>query len=243
MPQLYGLIGYPLTHSFSPDHFNRKFAEEGIHAQYRSFPIATIKEYPQLLEAHKRLAGLNVTIPYKEAVIPYLHQLDAVATAVGAVNCIQIENGVTTGYNTDVTGFERSLVPLLQPHHGRALVLGTGGSARAVSYVLKKLGIAITEVSRSSALGLLTYRDLTPDIVRAHPMIINTTPSGMYPNIGAFPPIPYEALDDKHLLYDLIYNPAETLFLKHGKQQGASTKNGMEMLILQADACRDIWHI
>jgi len=243
MPKLYGLIGYPLTHSFSPDHFNAIFRDEDIYAEYRSFPILTIKEYPTLLTANPRLKGLNVTIPYKEAVMPYLNDIDSIARVTGAVNCIDIRDGVTTGYNTDVVGFEKSLIPLLQPHHTRALVLGTGGAAKAVIYVLRKLGIAHTEVSRSSALELLTYRDLTPTIMAEHTMVINTTPSGMYPNIDAFPPLPYEALTDKHLLYDLIYNPMETKFLAQGKAQGAQIKNGMEMLVLQADACREIWGV
>ena len=243
MPQLYGLIGYPLTHTFSPDHFNKKFLEEGIYAEYRSFPIASIKEYPALLKANPRLAGLNVTIPYKEAVMPYLDNIDSVARVTGAVNCIAIKDGKTTGHNTDVIGFEQSLLPLLQPRHRKALVLGTGGAAKAVVYVLQKLGIDHTEVSRSSALGLLTYRELTPDIMAAHTLIINTTPSGMFPNTDAFPPLPYDALTDKHLLYDLIYNPEETKFLTQGKAMGAAIKNGMEMLILQADACRVIWSI
>ena len=243
MAALYGIIGYPLSHSFSPGYFNSLFAGEKIEATYQPFPIAAIAEYPTLVVEHPELRGLNVTIPYKEAIIPYLDELDDAARETGAVNCIKLEGRRSTGYNTDIIGFEESLRPLLQPHHTRALVLGTGGAAKAVIYVLKKAGISYTEVSRSSALGHLTYRDLTPDILGRHKLIINTTPSGMYPNVQSCPQLPYEALGKDHLLYDLIYNPEETLFLKKGKEQGAAIKGGTEMLIMQANASRRIWGI
>jgi len=243
MAALYGIIGYPLSHSFSPGYFNSLFAGEGIDAGYQAFPIAAIAEYPSLVVANPDLRGLNVTVPYKEAVIPYLDKVDDAAREIGAVNCVKFDGRHTTGYNTDVIGFEDSLQPLLGPQHTHALLLGTGGAAKAVIYVLKKLGISYAEVSRSSALGHLTYRDLTPDIMKRHKLIINTTPSGMYPNVQSCPQLPYEALTKDHLLYDLIYNPAETLFLAKGKEQGAATKNGMEMLIMQANACRRIWGI
>ncbi|WP_276133316.1 shikimate dehydrogenase family protein [Polluticoccus soli] len=237
----YGIIGYPLGHTFSPGYFTKKFADEGIDAVYKSFPLEQITELPELLQQQTELRGLNVTIPYKEAVLQYLDETDAAAKAVGAVNCIHITDGNTKGYNTDIIGFEQSLLPLLQPHHRRALVLGTGGAAKAVAYVLNKLGIDYRKVSRSGQPEVVSYDDLTPELISAHTLIINTTPLGMYPDIYSFPPIPYDAIGAEHLLYDLIYNPAETRFLSLGKANGATVKNGMEMLHLQAEASWQIW--
>jgi shikimate dehydrogenase len=238
---LYGLIGYPLTHSFSPAYFQAKFAQLGVDAAYKAFPLKIIDELPHLLAAHADLRGLNVTIPYKQAVIPYLRELDETAAKTGAVNCIAITGGKLKGYNTDVTGFLLSLRPLLRHCHRHALVLGTGGAFRAVTYVLDQLGISWQLVSRNKAFGALTYEDVTPAIIKAHTLIINTTPLGMYPDVDAAPSIPYEALTSQHLLYDLIYNPPETRFLSLGKAQGATIKNGLEMLHLQADASWEIW--
>lgn len=238
---LYGLIGYPLTHSFSPAYFAEKFEKLGIKASYRAFPLENIDELPALLAAHSDLKGLNVTIPYKQAVIPYLDELDATATGAGAVNCISIAAGKRKGYNTDVLGFLNSLKPLLAPHHTQALILGTGGAARAVAYALGSLGIKYTKVSRLEMAGVLSYDELTAAVIQEHTLIINTTPLGMYPQIDAAPQIPYEALTSRHLLYDLVYNPLETKFLALGKDHGATIKNGLEMLHLQADASWDIW--
>ncbi len=241
MPALYGLIGYPLTHSFSPAYFKKKFAEQRTDAQYEAFPLEHISEFGHLLHTHPELEGLNVTIPYKEAVIPYLDEMDSTAAEIGAVNCITIRKGVKKGYNTDVTGFEQSLIPLLHPRHKQALILGTGGSSKAVAYVLKQLGIPFLFVSREKTEGQLTYDSLTPEIVAQNKLIVNTTPLGLYPNIDGAPGIPYEGIGAQHLLYDLVYNPEETKFLAAGKERGAVIKNGFEMLQLQAEAAWNVW--
>jgi shikimate dehydrogenase len=237
----YGIIGFPLTHSFSPAYFKKKFAERHIDAVYEAYPLNDISEFPALFSAHPAIEGLNVTIPYKEAVMPFLDEIDAVAAAIGAVNCVSIRNGVKKGHNTDAAGFELSLVPLLESQHTNALVLGTGGAAKAVLYTLKQLGISYKQVSRQRKEGLLSYEDLTADIVERHKLIINTTPLGMYPDIDNAPAIPYDSIGQGHLLYDLVYNPAETKFLSLGKERGAVTKNGYEMLVLQAEASWKIW--
>ncbi|MBL7719977.1 MAG: shikimate dehydrogenase [Flavipsychrobacter sp.] len=242
MPAHYGLIGFPLTHSFSPKWFAEKFAAEGIDATYKAYPLELIESISDLL-ANYPLRGLNVTIPYKEQVLGYLNELDEAAEAIGAVNCIDIRHGIKKGYNTDVTGFEQSLAPLLQAHHTRALVLGTGGAAKAVHYVLEKLGLTYRTVSRHQSEGVITYDELTEELIASHPLIINTTPLGMAPHTDEAPAIPYHALTEKHLLYDLIYNPDETKFLALGKQQGATIKNGHEMLVRQAEASWEIWKI
>jgi shikimate dehydrogenase len=238
----YGLVGYPLTHSFSPAYFNSKFQQEGIDAVYHSFPIPDISHLPQLLQTHPQLHGLNVTIPYKQSVISYVKELDAVAETIGAINCIAIHNGSTKGYNTDVIGFEQSLLPLLQPQHTHALVLGTGGASKAVTYVLDKLGINYQMVSRTEGAGCMSYNDLSDALIATHTLIINTTPLGMNPDIDVMPAIQFRSIGTGHLLYDLIYNPEETLFLKTGRLQGAQTKNGLEMLHLQAEAAWQIWN-
>ena len=241
MPTTYGIIGYPLTHSFSPAYFKKKFAQLGTDAVYEAFPLAGISELSGLLASHDMLAGLNVTTPYKEAVIPFLHEIDPVAAEIGAVNCVVIKDGWKKGYNTDALGFEQSLNPLLQPQHTYALVLGTGGSSKAVAYTLTQLGIPFRKVSRYRGADVLAYDELTAALMAQYKLIINTTPLGMYPNMDAAPAIPYEQLTDQHLLYDLIYNPEETRFLAQGRAQGAGTKNGFEMLQLQAEASWDIW--
>lgn len=238
--RLFGLIGFPLSHSFSKGFFADKFSKENIAGcVYENFPIPSIEEFPGLWRQYEELEGLNVTIPYKQAVIPYLDELSDAAKAIGAVNCIRRKNGRLTGNNTDVTGFSRSLQPLLQPHHTKALILGTGGAAKAVKYSLSQLGIQYTEVSRS---GPVPYEALTEAIMREHTLIVNTTPLGMYPNEIDAPPIPYEFTGAQHLYYDLIYNPAETQFMKNGAAQGAAVKNGHEMLVLQAEASWEIWN-
>jgi shikimate dehydrogenase len=243
----YGLIGYPLKHSFSKSFFNDKFAAEKIDAEYLNFEILSIKEFKSILKAHPNLKGLNVTIPYKELVIPYLDQLSENVKLIGAVNVIKIERSKgkvkkLTGFNSDIIGFKESIKPLLQPHHQQALVLGTGGSAKAIYYGLKQLGILPTYVSRKkTADTILTYEELTPEVMSAHTLIVNCTPVGMWPAVDECPDIPYEQVTDRHLLYDLLYNPNETMFMKSGAKQGATVKNGLEMLLLQAFKSWDFW--
>lgn len=238
---LYGLIGFPLEHSFSPGYFNTKFEREKIDAAYRAFPLENISELGTLLHT-PYLKGLNVTIPYKEQVIPLLDELHPDAADVRAVNCIHIKDGRTTGYNTDVIGFEKSLTPLLRAGMIAALVLGTGGAAKAVGFVLDKLGIEYQMVSRSKDDGAISYSEVTEAIIRHHQLIINTTPLGMHPGVEQYPSIPYDAVTPEHLLYDLVYNPPLTKFLELGRQKGAAIKNGHEMLVLQAEASWHIWN-
>ena len=246
--RLFGLTGFPLSHSFSAAYFRKKFESESIpDAVYRLFPLENISLISQFVEENEELHGFNVTIPYKVAILPYLHQLSDEASAVGAVNCVKIhrsEQGIElTGYNTDVYGFRKSLSPLLKPWHIKALVLGTGGAAKAVSYTLEELGIDFTLVSRAKQTdATLLYTELTEEIISSHLLIINTTPAGMYPNTDICPDIPYRFLNDQHLLYDLIYNPSETLFLQMGRKAGASTANGLQMLALQAEKSWEIWN-
>lgn len=244
----YGLIGYPLGHSFSRGYFNEKFKAEGIDAEYLNFEIPTIDDFIEVVESNPDLKGLNVTIPYKEQVINYLDELAPDARQIGAVNVIQIirqPKGKVklVGHNSDVIGFTQSIEPLLKPHHHKALVLGTGGASKAVFHGLKSLGIEPTYVSRTPKdPSYLTYSQLTPEVMAGHTVIVNTTPLGMYPKTDTCPDIPYELLTTDHLLYDVVYNPAETLFMKRGQAQGATVKNGLEMLLLQAFAAWEIWN-
>ncbi len=240
MTAQYGLIGYPLSHSFSPAYFNNKFAIEKIDARYDAYAIPTIDELTALLKEHQQLKGLNVTIPYKEQVLPLLHDIDTAARDIGAVNCIDIRDGRLIGYNTDYIGFAESLRSLLQAQHTHALVLGTGGAAKAVIYALKQLGIEYKIVSRTG--GDMQYADVGEQVLKQYKLIINTTPVGMYPEIDKAPDIAYQYLGKEHLLYDLVYNPEETMFLQKGMQQVAIIKNGYEMLILQAEAAWQIWN-
>ncbi len=241
MTQQFGIIGYPLEHSFSAPYFNEKFAREGIDAVYEAYPIQHVEEFVALCQTHDFI-GLNVTYPYKESIIPYLDALDETAAAIGAVNVIRFVDGKKIGYNTDVIGFMEALRPLLQPQHRSALILGTGGAAKAITYALQQLGIDYTFVSRDAAKGIL-YDNLTQDIILSHPLIINCTPLGMYPNTETYPAIPYEYLTAKHLLYDVVYNPEESVFLQKGKAQGAAIQNGLSMLYGQAEAAWAIWHV
>lgn len=245
----FGLIGYPLSHSFSQGFFTKKFLAENINdAVYQNYPIEALAAFNLLWEGDPELQGLNVTIPYKKAVIPFLDKPSSVVQAIQACNCIRKFEGVLYGYNTDVIGFEKSLVPYLQPMHTAALILGTGGAAAAVEWVLKKLAIPYQFVSRSGSIGKteratkISYAQITPAIIAQHKLIINTSPLGMFPNEQQAPEIPYEALTTQHHLYDLIYNPAETLFLKKGAAQGASTQNGLAMLHIQAEESWNIWN-
>ena len=241
--RLFGLIGYPLGHSFSKRYFTQKFETEHIpDCRYELFPLSSISELPALLAANPSLEGLNITIPYKKAVLPFLNSSELPA-GLDACNCIRIRNGKLHGYNTDVLGFEKSLLPLLRPVHNRALVLGNGGAAESIMFVLKKRGIPFELVSRQlHGNSTMTYADLTTDLIRRHTLIINTTPLGTFPHPEHCPDIPYEGITEEHLLYDLVYNPPETLFLRKGKERGAVIKNGEEMLVIQAEESWTFWN-
>ena len=240
----YGLIGKSLKHSFSKDYFTSKFEKLHIDANYSLCELANIEEIKDVFS--KQWQGLNVTIPYKEQIIPFLNEVDDLATQIGAVNTIQFskKEGQTflKGFNTDVIGFETTLKPLLQTHHTRALVLGTGGASKAVTYVLTQLNIPYVYVSREAGLNKLGYDELTSEIISTHTLIINTTPLGMFPDLESYPNIPYNAISEKHLLYDLVYNPVKTQFLLQGEARGATIKNGLEMLMNQAEAAYIIWN-
>ncbi len=238
----YGLIGFPLTHSFSVRYFADKFEKEGIKdASYRNFPLESIEELPDLIH-NQKLDGFNITIPYKEAVIEYLDSIDTAAEAIDAVNCVKITDGKLKGYNTDVYGFRESLRKFIGERSPKALILGTGGSSKAVSHALSELDIPYSFVSRRKKAEWYTYADLTPAVLETYQLIINTTPLGMFPNMDGYVPLPYESMTGEHFLYDLIYNPAETQFLKMGREHGAQTKNGLEMLHLQAERNWEIWN-
>ena len=277
--RLFGLIGYPLSHSFSQRYFREKFRTEDIQdADYRLFELPKVNQLPDLLRQHPELRGLNVTIPHKQTVIPLLDQLSEGAEAVGAVNVIKVgKNGRLTGYNSDVYGFEKSLkrfvnriqeerfgeeetapglhlptlamtLPIPNPALERSqlasldtLVLGTGGASKAVRYVLKKNGVHFRTVSRTKGKGDFTYADLTPALLEKYELIVNTTPLGTAPKVEQCPTLPYEVLTSRHHLFDLVYNPETTEFLRRGAARGAATQNGMEMLHLQADRAWDIW--
>ena len=244
--KLYGLLGYPLVHSFSQNYFNQKFESENIDAEYINFEIPDVGMLMEVVAENENLNGLNVTIPYKEQVIPFLDEIDPAASEVGAVNVIKFIRGKDglrlKGYNSDIIGFTDSIKSLLKPHHQSALVLGTGGAAKAVSYSLRKLGLEVQLVSRRKSANTLVYEELTKNDLKNHKVIVNTTPLGMYPNGDTCPDIPYRYLTSQHLCYDLIYNPDETLFLKNSRLAGAQVKNGLEMLLLQAFASYSIWN-
>jgi len=273
----YGLIGYPLGHSFSRKFFTEKFEKEGIDAQYLNFEIPTIEEFPNIIKNNPELGGLNVTIPYKQQVMQYLDDISEEAREIGAVNVVKInrpspqpspmmgretmrdagnkpdglpimgemskgQRGSLMGYNSDVIGFVESIKPLLKPHHKKALILGTGGASKAIRYGLeKKLGLETLFVSRSAREGMITYEDVTAELLKEYEVIVNCSPVGMFPHVDECPNLPYEAMNENHLLYDLVYNPLETLFMKKGAAQGATVKNGLEMLHLQAIASWEFW--
>ncbi|WP_207432984.1 shikimate dehydrogenase family protein [Sabulibacter ruber] len=244
MENEYGLIGYRLSHSFSQKYFTEKFQSEGIaNSVYHLFELDSIAEFPQLLKAHPNLRGLNVTIPYKEAVIPFLDELEPAAARIGAVNVVKFENGRLIGHNSDYQGFMQSLQNFYHCYsQSQALILGTGGAAKAVKAALEYLNISYKVVSREKRPGGLTYQELTPSVISSVSLIINTTPVGTYPKVDEAPDIPYHLLSSHHYLYDLVYNPAETLFMKRGKEMGAKTINGYEMLCLQAEVAWQIWN-
>ena len=273
----YGLIGYPLGHSFSRKFFTEKFEKEGIDAQYLNFEIPSIEEFPEIIKNNPELRGLNVTIPYKQQVMQYLDDISEEAKAIGAVNVVRIERpspqptpimgretmrnagnkpdglpikgdmseglrGSLIGYNSDVIGFVESIRPLLKAHHKKALILGTGGASKAIRYGLeKKLGMKTLFVSRSAREGMITYEEVTAEVLKEYEVIVNCSPVGMYPHVDECPALPYEAMNENNLLYDLVYNPLETLFMKKGAEQGATVKNGLEMLHLQAIASWKFW--
>ncbi len=269
----FGIIGYPLGHSFSRNYFTEKFEREAIDARYEMFPLETIEDFPALIASHPDLVGLNVTIPYKQAVIPYLDELSDDAATMGAVNVIRVERKEEgklrlIGHNSDFVGFRDSLESILEilqenwssqwliPGYSKlfevkplkALILGTGGAGKAVAYALRQLDIPSQFVSRKAGLTaegeeILTYSQLNEEIMESHRIIVNTTPLGMSPKVDACADIPYHLLSQQHLLYDVVYNPEETLFLKKGKEQGCFTKNGMDMLIGQAVEAWRIWNV
>ena len=243
----YGLIGYPLGHSFSISYFNQRFADEGINAKYENYEIPSIDILPEILDKNPELKGLNVTIPYKEKVIPFLDSLSPEARAIGAVNVIRIthekNNIILKGYNSDVIGFTQSIEPMLDKKwHKKAMVLGTGGESKAIRYGLKSLGLEPILVSRDERQDTIQYKDITPDIIKEYNVIVNCTPLGMYPHTEECPDLPYEAMDNHTILYDLIYNPDQTLFMRKGAERGADVKNGLEMLLLQAFASWEFWN-
>ena len=245
MPNTYGLIGLPLGHSFSKGYFTDFFNKEGIDAEYKNFELQQIDDLSNILSQETELKGFNVTIPYKQQIFKFLDEVDEAAQAIGAVNVVKvIRNGEgikLKGFNTDIIGFGDSIRPLLKPHHTHALILGTGGASKAVDYVLQQLGLVTKFVSRTRREDIISYEDLTPELLSQYLVIVNTTPLGMHPKTDTCPPIDYTAIDDKHLLFDVIYNPVKTLFLQHGEETGATISNGMEMLIGQAKAAWHIW--
>lgn len=241
---LYGLIGYPLGHSFSKKYFTQKFEKDQLRDNvFELFPLKEIREFSKLIQTHPSLKGLAVTIPYKQSVIPFLQSVSDEAMQIGAVNCIKVLPGESIGYNTDVIGFEKSFLPLLKSHNQKVLILGTGGSSRAVQFVLNKFKIPFLLVSRTPvATNTINYQSVDEELLQEYTVIINTSPVGMTPNEENMPGIPYEFIGSQHLLFDLIYQPAETKFLAEGRIRGAAIKNGWEMLILQAEENWKIWN-
>ncbi|MFC2080226.1 shikimate dehydrogenase family protein [Bacteroidota bacterium] len=243
----FGLIGFPLGHSFSKDYFSKKFKDEGIEdAEYDNYPIENIEEFESLHRNDKTLQGLNVTIPYKESIIKHLDVLSAEVREIGAVNtiCLCRKTGkfVKVGHNTDIQGFRRSLEENLVNKPDKALVLGTGGSSKAVVFVLREMGVELINVSSSGKEGAISYKDIDDELVKSAKLIVNTTPLGMSPNEDTYPDIPYEAITKGHLLFDLVYNPLETMFMKKGKEKGAKVVNGYDMLVYQAEGSWEIWN-
>lgn len=241
----YGCVGYPLAHSFSKHYFEEKFKKKGIpNARFVNYEVEDIHNLPGIIESDSTLCGFSVTIPHKMAVIPFLEDIDETANAVGAVNSVKVSNdGTLTGYNTDVHGFTEAISPFLKDHHTAALILGTGGAARAVQYALQQLRLPHLFASMYPENDdQVAYEALDEATATSHPVIVNCTPLGMFPDVGSFPPIPYEHLTKEHLLFDLTYNPPETAFMKKGAERGATVVNGQKMLEHQADLSWDIWN-
>lgn len=239
---VYGLIGYPLTHSFSKSFFTEKFEKEKIaDSRYDNFSFKALEDAIAYLKSMKNLRGLNVTIPHKINVMAYLDEVSEVCQEIKSCNCIKVKDGKWYGHNTDVPGFLNSLKPLLRPQHHKALVFGTGGASKAVVYALEQLGIDYKLVSRQASRNQLTYETISEALLSDHKLLINTTPVGMFPEVEKTLPLPYHAVGNEHLAYDLIYNPDETLFLKKAKERGAAIQNGLPMLVLQAEESWRIW--
>lgn len=238
----FGLIGKNIDYSFSRKYFSEKFEKEGLPHSYENFDLSSLAQFPEILKKNPDLKGLNVTIPYKERIMAYLDALDAEAEKIGAVNTIKIsEGGRLIGYNTDHFGFAQALMPYLPLRSDNALILGTGGASKAVAFALRQLGFNFHFVSRNPTSGQWAYAHLDGEIVQAHSLIVNSTPLGTAPHTSRFPSIPYELIGAHHLLFDLIYNPAESEFLRRGKERGAKTTNGLQMLVLQAEKAWEIW--
>ena len=243
--KLYGLIGYPLGHSFSKQYFAEKFAREDLNNCYfEAFPISSIDQFPALVKANPDLKGLSVTIPYKEQVLGFVTELSKEVKHIGATNCIKVQDNKLIAFNTDIIGFQESFCRLLQPHHNKALVLGTGGASKAVQYVLRKLRITFLVVTRAENLnrGYINYQMVDENIMKEHTIIINCSPVGMSPNENESPDIPYQFISPAHYLYDLIYKPSKTSFLQKGQDRGAAIQNGYDMLLIQAEASWKIWN-
>ncbi len=243
--KVFGLIGYPLGHSFSKQYFTEKFEKEGIKdCRFESFPIASINEFPELLKTNPDLKGLSITIPYKEKVLAFVDEVSPEVISIGATNSIKIRNGKLTAFNTDITGFEKSFARLLQPHHKKALVLGTGGASKAVQYVLRKLAIDFLVVTRNenAVPGFIHYAQIDENKMSGYSCIINCSPVGMHPNEKEAPAIPYQFINPRHYLYDLVYKPAKTIFLLEGEKRGAVIENGYDMLLMQAEESWRIWN-
>ncbi|WP_315366431.1 shikimate dehydrogenase [Prevotella koreensis] len=242
----YGLIGHPLVHSFSQNYFNAKFENERINARYINFEIPSIDDLAEVLARNPELKGLNVTRPYKEKVIPFLDSISPEAKSIGAVNVIRVSRKgsktILKGFNSDVIGFTKSIEPMLESCHKKAMILGTGGASKAVDYGLKSLGLETMFVSRFNRPGTVRYDNITPEMMKEYNVIVNCTPCGMYPHTDEYPNLPYEAIDEHNILYDLLYNPDFTLFMEKGAERGATIKNGLEMLLLQAFASWEFWH-
>jgi shikimate dehydrogenase len=239
----FGLIGLSLQHSFSQRYFTEKFFREGIRdAVYSNYELPSVDLLPVLVKQNTRLQGLNVTIPYKEQVLPFLDHLTTIVENTGACNCIKIDNGITTGYNTDVPAFMNALQPLLKPWHRKALVLGSGGASKAVSFALDQMSIGYTIVSRKLTDHVIGYKDINEAMLQEHKIIINTTPLGQFPDVNENPPIPYNRIDKEHLFFDLVYNPPKTKFLAEAEKRGATISNGQSMLVMQAEESWKIWN-
>ncbi len=241
--QSFGLIGYPLSHSFSKKYFEKKFIDEKINDSiFELFELSNLNELNFLIKSRANLKGLSVTIPYKKSIIPYLNYTNGIVNEINACNCIVLKNDKLYGYNTDVIGFEKSLIKDLKPNHTKALVLGDGGAAAAVKYVLKKLGIKFIVVNRNKKVDSILFEELNSELIIAHQIIINTTPLGTFPNVYSLPNIPYQYLTEQHYLFDVVYNPTTTMFMQKGLEKNAFVKNGLEMLQIQAEENWELWN-
>lgn len=240
--ELYGLIGYPLGHSFSRKYFTERFQSEGIDAEYHNFEIPEATMLIDVIKNNPNLRGLNCTLPHKQAILPLMDELSPEAKRIGAVNVIKIRDGKLKGYNSDIIGFKDSISPLLRSYHQKALILGTGGASKAVCAALEDLGLSWTYVSRKKSNNVLTYDEITPEVMQNYKVIVNCSPVGMFPKVDQAPDLPYHLIDSQHLLYDLVYNPVVTRFMQLGEERGATVKSGLEMLRLQAEASWMFWN-